>query len=114
MKTKTILFSLVLTLAFIATGCPSRTDISKIEGNPSKYLNKDVAIAGRVTNSFGIALIGGIYKVDDGTGSMWVATSRGVPSKGAQVGVKGRIQEGVSYGGKNYGLGMIEDERRVK
>ncbi len=114
MKTKVILSGLVLALAIFAAGCPSRTDIGKIAGNPSKYMDKDVAIAGRVTNSFGIPLVGGVYKLDDGTGSMWVVTNRGVPSKNSQVGVKGRIQEGLSFGGKNYGLGMIEEERRVK
>jgi hypothetical protein len=77
-------------------------------------MDKDVAIAGRVTNSFGIPLVGGVYKLDDGTGSMWIVTNRGVPSKNSQVGVKGRIQEGLSFGGKNYGLGMIEEDRRVK
>lgn len=114
MKIKTILAFLVLTAALFATACPSRTNIGKIESDPSKYINKDVVVAGRVTNSFGIALIGGIYKLDDGTGSIWVITNRSVPAKGSEVGLKGRVQEGLNYGGKNYGLGVIEDERKVR
>jgi hypothetical protein len=114
MKIKSFLVCLVLAAAFLATACPSRTTIGKIESDPSKYLNKEVAVAGRVTNSYGVAMLGGIYKLDDGTGSIWVLTNRSVPSKGAQVGVQGRIQEAVNFGGKNYGLGMIEDERKVR
>ncbi len=112
--TKAFLLGLILSIGLLGAACPSRTSINDIESNPSKFYGKDVAVAGRVTNSFGIALLGGIYKLDDGTGSIWVATNRGVPSKGAQVGVRGQVQDGVNYSGKNYGLGLIERERRSK
>ena len=116
MKTasKTILLTLVLAIGLFAAGCPKRTSIQDIERNPSKFYGKDVAVAGRVTNSYGVALIGGVYKLDDGTGSIWVITKRSVPSKGTQVGVKGQIQEGVSFSGRNYGLGLIEEDRRTR
>ncbi len=113
-ETKAFLLTLVLAIGFFAMACPQRTSINDIQANPSKYAGKDVVIAGTVQNSFGVALVGGIYKLDDGTGSIWVATKRSVPSKGARVGVKGQIQNGISYGGKNYGLGMIEEDRRSK
>lgn len=114
MKIKAILATLILTLGLLATACPSRTDIRSIESNPSKYNNRDVAVAGRVTESFGLPMLGGIYKLDDGTGSIWILTNRGVPSRDTQVGVKGRLQEGVVFGGKNYGLGIIENDRRTR
>lgn len=114
MKMKTILTTLILAVALLASACPERVSIGKILANPSKYSQKDVVIAGRVTNSFGVAMLGGIYKIDDGTGSIWVVTNKGVPSKGAEVGLKGRVQEGVSYGGKSYGLGLVEKERKVR
>jgi hypothetical protein len=107
MKIKIILISLILAATILTTACPKRTSIGDISANPSKYYNKDVAVAGTVRNSFGIALIGGIYKVDDGTGSIWILTNKSVPSKGTQIGVKGKIQDGVNYNGKNYGLAMI-------
>jgi hypothetical protein len=113
MKTKAILLSLVLAICFMATACPERTSIGNISANPSKYANKDTVIAGTVRNSFGIALLGGVYKIDDGTGSIWVLTNKGVPTKGTEIGVKGEIQEGMTYGGKSYGLGMIEKDRRI-
>lgn len=116
MKTvsKTILLSMVLIIGLFAAGCPKRTSIQDIERNPSKFYGKDVAVAGRVTNSFGVAMLGGVYKLDDGTGSIWVLSKRGVPSRGTQVGVKGQIQEGVSFSGRNYGLGLIEQDRRTR
>lgn len=114
MKKRTILICLVLAVSVFATACPSRVNIGKIIANPSKYNDKEVVIAGRVTNSFGVALIGGIYKIDDGTGSIWVVTNKGVPSNGAEVGLKGKVREGVSYSGKTYGLGVIEQERRAR
>lgn len=114
MRTKTILACLILTVSLLASACPSRVNIGKIIANPSKYQDKEVVIAGRVTNSFGVAFIGGIYKIDDGTGSIWVVTNKDVPSKGAEVGLKGRVQNGVNYSGKNYGIGVVENERRVR
>jgi hypothetical protein len=117
--TKAILLSVVLCIGLLATACPKRESIASIEANPSKFYNKEVGIAGTVRDSYGLnipltQIRGGVYKVDDGTGSIWVATQTSVPSKGAKVGVKGRIQNGVNFNGKNYGLGMIEEDRRVK
>lgn len=117
--TKTILLGLVLTLGLMTAACPKRESIASIEANPSKFYNKEVGIAGTVRDSYGLnipltQIRGGVYKVDDGTGSIWVVTQSSVPAKGAKIGVKGKIQNGVNYNGKNYGLGMIEEDRRIK
>lgn len=118
-RTKAILICVVLSVGLLAAACPKRTSIADIEANPSKFYDKDIAVAGTVQNSFGgmLPIInqgGGIYKVDDGTGSIWVLTKRSVPSKGAQLGIKGKIQNGYTYKGKNYGLVLIEDQRKFK
>jgi hypothetical protein len=109
------IFSLSLILAGVLalTACPSQTTISKINQNPARYHDKDVALVGRVTDSYG-ALGTGIYEVDDGTGRIWVMTSRGVPSKGARVGVSGRVHTGMSFGGRNYGTVLEEQKRQTK
>ncbi len=118
--TTAILFGLIAVAGLFTTGCPDRKSIADIEANPGKYQNKEVVIAGVVKDSYGISIPGtrfggGAYKVDDGTGSIWVFVSDGsVPSKGAQVGVKGVVETGVSWKGRNYGLGMYEKERRYK
>lgn len=117
--TKAAALGLVLAISFLSAACPQRESIAGIEANPSKFYNKEVGIAGTVRDSYGLnipltQIRGGIYKVDDGTGSMWVVTRNSVPSKGAKIGVKGRVQNGVNYNGKNYGLGMIEEDRRIR
>lgn len=117
--TKAFLFTLVLTVGLLTAACPERTSIAAIEANPSKYLNKEIAVAGTVKNSYGVnvpftQIRGGAYEIDDGTGTMWIVTDNAVPNKGTQIGVKGRIQNGINYNGKNYGLGMQELDRRFK
>ena len=114
--------SLSLAIAVVAVftvACPDRTTIGDIEANPSKYQNKEVVIAGTVKDSYGLnipgtPMRGGAYKIDDGTGSIWILTEEGVPTKGAQVGVKGIIGSGVNYHGRNYGLGLYEKDRRFQ
>jgi hypothetical protein len=95
------------------TACPDRTSISKINADPGRYVNREVGIAGRVTDSYGV-LGRGAYEIDDGSGRMWVITQRGVPSKGAEVGSKGRVNSGFNFGGRNFGTVLIEDDRRSR
>ncbi len=115
--TKVFLLGLVLCVGLLATACPKRVAIADIEANPSKYSGKSVGIAGTVEQSYGVSIPGtnyrgGIYKISDGTGSIWVVTENTVPAKGAKIGVKGKVQDGVNYNGKNYGLGIREEDRR--
>lgn len=114
---KTLLVVMIASIAIITAACPKRVSIADIQANPSKYNNKDIAVAGTVTDSYGTnipgtPIRGGIYKIDDGTGTLWIITEDAVPSKGSQIGVKGRIGSGVNWGGRNYGLGMYEKDRR--
>ena len=117
--TKLFVSLALVAAALLTLACPDRTRIGEIEANPSKYQNKEVVIAGTVKDSYGInipgtRMRGGAYKVDDGSGSIWILTEEGVPTKGAQVGVKGIIGSGVNWHGKNYGLGVYEKDRRFQ
>jgi hypothetical protein len=110
---KTFFLSAILAGALALTACPSKTTISKINQDPGKYQNKQIGLVGTVTNSYG-ALGKGVYELDDGTGRIWVATTRGVPARGSRVGVSGRVYTGIQYDGRNHGLGLKEDDRRTK
>ena len=54
------------------------------------------------------------HKIDDGTGTIWIVTEDTVPNNGAEIGVSGTIGNGVTWKGKNYGLGMYEKDRRFR
>jgi hypothetical protein len=111
---RTIGYSLVLlTGVLLLTACPSQTTISRINGDPARYKNKEVGVVGRVTDSYGV-MGTGAYEIDDGTGRIWVATTRGVPSRGSRVGVKGNVHNGFTLAGRSFGTIIEESERRVK
>ena len=110
---KALFLSAILAGALALTACPSQTTISKINQDPSKYHDKEVALVGKVTDSYGV-MGNGIYEVDDGTGRIWVMTRQGVPAKGARVGASGKVHTGVSFGGRTYGLVLEEEHRRTR
>ncbi len=121
MKTLPKIALLIITMAagLLAAGCPERRSIADIEANPGRYQNKEVLVTGVVRDSYGISIPGtryggGAYKIDDGTGSLWVITEGSVPAKGTEIGVRGVVGSGVNWKGRTYGLGMYEKERKYK
>ena len=110
---KAFFISVIVAGALALTACPSKTTIAKINQNPSRYQNQQVGLIGTVTDSYGV-LGNGIYELDDGTGRIWVMTTRGVPTKGTRIGVSGRAHTGVSFGGRTYGLVLQEEQRRTR
>jgi hypothetical protein len=102
---------LIALAAMLLTACPPRVRIGELTMNPGRYAGKEISIAGNVTSSFGLMGIGA-FQVDDGTGHVWVMSqSYGVPSKGARVGVKGRVIQGASLGGRSLGLALQATDR---
>ena len=117
--TKFLLIIAAVSATIFATGCPERRSIADIEANPGRYQNKEVVIAGTVRDSYGLTIPGtriggGAYKIDDGTGSIWVVTEGSVPAKGTEIGVRGVVGSGVNWKGRNYGLGIFEKERKYR
>ena len=119
MGTKAFFLILVLAIGLFGAGMAKRLSIGEIEANSSKYVGKKVTVVGTVETGYGVSLpeilirrsTGGTYKIDDGTGEIWVVTQRSVPQKGARLKVKGKIQNGVTFNGTNYGLVLYEDDR---
>jgi hypothetical protein len=103
--------AVVVTMLLLAA-CPPRVSIADINRDPGKYANRDISVAGRVSNSIG-AMGTGVYELDDGTGTIWVYSSGyGVPGNGAKVSVTGRITQGFSFGGRSFAVVLRETERR--
>lgn len=112
MRTKALLVLLAGLAALLLAGCPPRESIAKINQDPARFAGKEIAIAGRVTDSFG-ALGSGVFQIDDGTGTMWVFSEKfGVPGSGANLAVTGRLQQGFAFAGSNYATILRETQRR--
>ena len=89
---------LVLALlgALLISGCAARSvHIAELKDQPARYYNKTVSVNGVVTSSWGVPLVPfQFYSVDDGTGRDHRDGHSGrVPSTGARVNVKGRVNE---------------------
>ena len=108
-----IRFVVVLAAASLfLLGCPTHTSIADINRDPGKYQNKDITVAGKVSDGFG-ALGTGVFQIDDGTGRLWVFSQNyGVPGSGAKVAVTGRLQQGFSFGGRSFALALRQTQAR--
>jgi len=91
-------------------------DIADIQRNPGRYQDHTVSIAGVVTTSWGLPLVPfRMYKVDDGTGEVAVLSqSSRVPTRGAHVRVKGKVNEIGVFGGQALGLHLREEKLYVR
>jgi uncharacterized protein YceK len=101
--------TLTIGLALVLTGCGT-TRINRVLSDPGRYQNRNVTIEGRVSTAFGANVPGlnlpGVYQVDDGTGKIYVVSTRGVPTKDARVRVKGTVTPGLSIGGRSIGTAI--------
>jgi hypothetical protein len=113
MKIRTLNYVIaVLLLGIFLVSCDQQK-ISAINADPGSFHNKEVQIAGEVTQSIG-ALGKGVYLLNDGTGSLWVYSDKlGVPSKGAKVGVKGTVLPTFTFLGTNYATVLRESDRHA-
>ena len=117
-----ILAGVVLVAFVFSTGCAVRS-INQIMADPQRYANKEVGIKGEVTESYSV--VGhGAYRVDDGTGRLWVVSDKGVPRKGAKIVARGTIKDAYNFGDlgsliklperASSGMVMIEREHKAQ
>jgi hypothetical protein len=113
-------FAIALLAAFVVSGCAARSvRVAELKGEPGRYATKTVSVNGVVTSSWGLGL--GlvpfqVYNVDDGSGEITVVsrTTRGAPSKGTRIQVKGKINEFATFGGRSFGLHLQEEDRKIR
>lgn len=109
---QTKLVAVVFAAALMA-GCAARAaNIGEVKSNPGRFVDRNVSIEGVVTESWGLPLVPyKMYKVDDGTGEITVVSNDDrVPSKGARVRVKGKLQDVATLGGRSLGLHIRQDD----
>lgn len=108
--TKAIWCTLVLAAIMIA-GCQgTTTPIKTLLDDPSQYDGKTVRIMGTVEQ--GVGLLGyGTYKVNDGTGTLWVVSKAGgAPRSGAKTGVEGEFRSAFTLGDQTAAV-LMEKSR---
>ena len=99
-------------LSLLLTACDTQK-IGDITADPGRFQGKEVSVAGKVTNVSVGALNTGFYQIDDGTGKLYVLSeSRGAPTQGANVGVKGTIMPTFTFLGRNYATVLRESARK--
>jgi len=111
--------ALIAAFALSVAGCGTTT-INRLLAEPERYRNDDVRLRGDVVES--VSLLGhGAYRLDDGTGTIWVVSRRGVPRRGARVEVKGEVKDVVDIGSifrlpeqVGSGLVLVEDSHRAR
>jgi hypothetical protein len=103
-----------------SVACASKT-VHQIITDPSRYRDRQVRVSGAVVDSYSFANRGA-YRIDDGTGQLWVVSEHGVPRQAARVTVRGTIREGFNLGSlgnrlplpPGLGLGLVLSESSHK
>jgi hypothetical protein len=111
---------LVATLLAVGLAGCRETTVARLLAEPEQWRNKDVGLKGNVVQSASV-LGRGAYQLDDGTGTIWVVSTRGVPREGARVVVKGELKDIVDLGTLvplppqvGSGLVLLEEEHRAQ
>ncbi len=103
-------FGALLALGLVA-GCTSGvTPIKTLLDDPGRFDHQKVRVAGTVESA--ISVLGyGVYRVNDGTGVLTVATKTGgAPREGAKVGVEGEFRSAMTLGTETVAA-LIESNR---
>ena len=113
----------LLVLGVLAAAACATLSVNQILADPSRYTNREVQVSGSVGESYSFASRG-VYRIDDGSGQLWVVSDQGVPRKGARVTVKGTIREGFNAGslgsrvalpaGLGSGLVLMESSHKAR
>lgn len=112
----------LLAVSLLAVGLAAcrETTVARLLAEPERWRNRDVGLIGNVVQSASV-LGRGAYMLDDGTGTIWVVSTRGVPREGARVGVRGELKDIVDLGTLvqlpreiGSGLVLLEKEHRAR
>ncbi len=91
------LLTLMVAGTMASTACASHRTVNELLADPGRFRNDTVRLSGLVVDSYSLANRGA-YRIDDGTGQLWIVSEKGVPRKTARVTVKGKVREGFNLG----------------
>jgi hypothetical protein len=111
-------FAPLMLAAGLLGGCAlsSHPRIAELKYNPGRYQHRSVTVDGVVTSSWGVPLLPlKLYKVSDGTGEVTVISQDGrVPTRGARVSVRGRVNDFAIFGGQSIGLHIDQEHLKFR
>ena len=102
--------STILLLLFSTAGCTSATKIGDILADKSNYEGKEITVKGTAGESIWISEKGA-YKLDDGSGTIWIIATEPPPKQGQSIKTKGKVQSAFTFLGQSYGTVLIESKR---
>lgn len=119
---RTVVVAALSVSALASAACASRT-VNQVLADPSRYRDREVRLSGAVVDSYSF-VNRGAYRIDDGTGQLWVVSDKSVPRTSARVTVTGTIREGFNLGslgdrinvplGLGSGLVLMESSHKAK
>ncbi len=119
---RSVLLVVLSMSALASANCASRT-VNQVLADPSRYRDREVRLSGSVIDSYSL-VNRGAYRIDDGTGQLWIVSDKGVPRTSARVTVTGTVREGFNLGslgdrinlpmGIGSGLVLIESSHKAK
>jgi hypothetical protein len=115
-----VIARLAVPVAFAAlvSGCAfaASPTVAELKSNPGRFQDRTVSLNGVVTSSWGLPMVPfRLYRIDDGTGEVTVVAQEGrVPSKGARVRVKGKVNDVATLGGQSLGLHIRQTDLDFK
>ena len=106
---KKLIFSTTIILLIALLSCAARTRIFDIKQTPRRFHDKTVTVAGVVTNTITLPVLKvGVFKIDDGSGKIWIKPKSKTPFKDDRVSVTGTIKVGISISGRSFGVILFE------
>lgn len=112
MKPLTLLPALLL---LTACGLPlGITAIGEVRRNAPTLEGKSVRVKGKVESTNQLPFLPTkFYKLNDGTGELWIATMEPLPAVGESLVVSGELHNAAVLGGASLGI-QIKEGRRAK
>ncbi|TMQ67705.1 MAG: hypothetical protein E6K81_17030 [Candidatus Eisenbacteria bacterium] len=102
---------LALPLLLLTAGCKGGlTPIKTLLDDPGRFDHQTVRIGGTVKQ--GVGILGyGVYRLDDGTGTLTVVTKEGgSPREGAKIGAEGEFRSAFTLGTETAAV-LVEKQR---
>jgi hypothetical protein len=104
-------------LVLMRTGTRTAT-VEKVLDNPGSYYGHLVRVEGTVSDDMPGVPGFHVFRLDDGTGKVWVITRLSAPSSGARIEVEGHVETGAKtgipiVGSITVGTFMLEEKRSV-